>query len=114
MVEVMVDSVADAKANSGSGATIIGMGIGMIMEMVFKIGAMLACDISVIRSVDGIPPMILDYMPLGSVILALLPCLMTVIIGNCQGILLVSQLALEYLQEAERALKPNAVWIFLK
>ena len=62
--------------------------------MVFKIGAMPICDIAVVRSADGMPPMLLDVMPLGSVILALFPCLMTMIIGKCQGKLMVSQLEL--------------------
>ena len=51
----------------------------MIMEMVFKIGAMLGCDISVVRSVDGMKPILLYFIPLGSVILAFLPYLMTMI-----------------------------------
>ena len=70
----------------------------MIMEIVFKIGAMIVCDISVVRSVDGITPILLDFMPLGTVILAILPFLLTMIIGNCQVRLLVLQLALEPLR----------------
>ena len=86
----------------------------MIMEMVFKRGAMLGCDIFVVKSVDGIPPIIMDFMLLGSVILELLPCLLTINIGSCQGILLVPKLDLEPLREAEQALNPNAVRLFLK
>ena len=70
------------------------MGIEMIMEMVFKRGEMIGCDIAIVRSVNGMSPIILDFMPLGSVILELLPCLLTMIIENCQGRLLVSQLTL--------------------
>ena len=66
--------------------------------MVFKRGAMLGYDISVVRSVDGMTPVLLDLMPLGSVILALFPFLMTMIIGNYQGRLLVLQLEMEPLR----------------
>ena len=59
---------------------------------------MLGYDISVVRSVDGMTPVLLDLMPLGSVILALFPFLMTMIIGNYQGILLVLQLEMEPLR----------------
>ena len=75
---------------------------------------MLGCDISVVRSVDGMKPIIMYFMPLGSVILEFFPCLLTMIIGNCQGRLLVSQLALDPPREAKWALKPNAVRIFPK
>ena len=43
---------------------------------------MLGCAIDVIRSVDGMKPILMDFMLLGSVILALFPCLLTIIIGN--------------------------------
>ena len=49
---------------------------------------MLGCDISVFKSVYVMLPILLDFMRLGSVILALLPCLLTIIIGICQGRLL--------------------------
>ena len=74
------------------------MGIEMIMEMVFKRGAIIGCDIAVVRSVDVMKPILLDFIPLGSVILALLPYLLTMIIGKSQGRLFVSQLALEPLR----------------
>ena len=86
----------------------------MISEMVFKRREMLGCDISVVRSVDGMPSILLDFKLLVSIILSLLPCLLTMFIGNCQGILLVLQLALEPLMEAEWALNPIAVRLFLK
>ena len=92
---MVVDAVADAKVTARSGATIRRMGIEMIMETVFKIRAMLGYAITVVRIVDVMTPILLDFMLLGSVILSLLPCLMNIIIGNCQGRLLVSQLALE-------------------
>ena len=82
--------------------------------MVFKRGEMLGCDIFVVKIVDGMPPILLNFMPLGSVILELLPCLLTMIIVICQGRLLVPQLALEPLREGEQALNPKAVRIFLK
>ena len=92
MVDAEVGAVVDAKVIAIIEETIIGMGIEMIMGMVFKKGEMLGCAIAIVRSVDGIPPIILDFTPLGSVILALLPCLLTMIIGNCQWRLLVFQL----------------------
>ena len=98
VVDVAVDVVAESKVTSRSGATIIGMGVEMIMEMVFKRGEMIGCAISIVNSVYGMPPILLDFMPLGSVILEKFPCLLTMIIGNCQGRLLVSQLALEPLR----------------
>ena len=70
--------------------------------MVFKIGAMIGCTISIVKSVDGIIPTLLDFILLGSAILALLPCQMTTTIGSWQGRLLVLQLELETLREAER------------
>ena len=73
MVDATVDAVAYAKVTTRSGSTIRGMGIEMMMEMVFKRGAILGCAIAAIRSVDEIPPILLDFMPLGSVILELLP-----------------------------------------
>ena len=79
MVDAAVDTVADAKATAISGATIRMTGIKMIMKMVFKIGEMLGCAIAVARSVDVISPILLDFIPLGSVILAFLPYLMTMI-----------------------------------
>ena len=71
-VDAAVDVVAVAKVTTRSGAAIIGMGIVMIMGMVFKIGEMIIFYIASVRSVDGMPPILLDLMPLGSVILALL------------------------------------------
>ena len=109
VVDAEVDVVAEAKVNAISGATIIWMRIETVMKMVFKRGSILGCDIAVVRSVDE-----MDFMPLGIMILTILPCLLTTIIGNCQGRLLVLQLAPEPLREAEWALKPNFVWIFLK
>ena len=82
--------------------------------MVFKREKMLGCAIDAIGIVDEMTPILLDFMPLRGVILALLPCLMTMIIGNCQEIPLVLQLALYPLREAEWALKPKDVRIFLK
>ena len=64
---------------------------------------MIGCAISVIKSVDVIIPTLLDFMLLGSVILELLPCQMTMKFGSYQGRLLVLQIALEPLREAERA-----------
>ena len=86
----------------------------MIMEMVFKRGAMLGYDIAVIKSVDVILPTIMDFMLPGSVILALSPCQLTMTIGSCQGRLLVLQLALEPLRETEWAFQPKYVRLFLK
>ena len=51
-------------------------------------------SIAVVRSVDGMPHILMDFMPLGRVVLALFPYLLTMIIVKCQGRLLVSQLAL--------------------
>ena len=45
----------------------------MIKEMVFKREEMLGCAIVVVISVYGMPPIPMDFMPLGSVILAHLP-----------------------------------------
>ena len=109
-----VDTVAKYKVTKRSGATISGMGIEMIMEIVFKRGSIIGFAIAAVSSVDGMTAIILDFMPLGSVILALLPCLMTMIIGNFHGRLLVSQLALEPLRRSEWSLKTNIVWLFLK
>ena len=93
--------MTDAKVTAESGATIRRVGIEIIMEMVLKIGAILGCAISVVSSVDGMTPILLDFMPLESLILSLLLCLLTMIIGNCQGNVFVSQLSLEPLREAE-------------
>ena len=109
MVDTTVDAVADAKVNTRIGATIRQMGIEMIMEMVFERGTMLGCAIAVVMSVNGMTPIIMNFMPLGSVILEILPCLLTMIIGNCKGILVVSQLEVETLREAEWALKTNSL-----
>ena len=114
VADTALDKVSYAKVATRNGEMIIQMGIEMIMEMVFKRGAMIGCAISVVRSVDGMRTILLYFMPLGSVILALLPCLLTMIIGNFQGILLVLQLELEKLREADWALKPNTVRIFMK
>ena len=113
IAEVAVDAVADSKVNARSGATIRRMRVEIIMEMFFKRGSMLGCDIYIVKSVDVIPPILLDFMPLGRAILALLSCLLNMIIGIFRGRLLVLQLALEPLREAERALNTNAVWVFL-
>ena len=66
--------------------------------MVFKRGAILGCYIAAVENVDGMPPILLYFIPLGSVILEILPCLMTMIIGNYRGRLLVLQLSLEPLR----------------
>ena len=65
---------------------------------------MLGCAIAVVNSVDIILPTLLDFMLLGSVILVLLTCQMTMTIGSCQGILIVLQLELEPTREAEQTL----------
>ena len=65
---------------------------------------MLGCAIAVVNSVDIILPTLLDFIPLGSVILVLLTFHMTMTIGSCQGILIVLQLELEPKREAERTL----------
>ena len=82
--------------------------------MVFKRGAMIVCDIAVAKSVDGIIPTTLDFMLLGSVILALSTFQLTMTIGNFQGIIMVLQLSLEPLKEAEQSPLINVVWMFLK
>ena len=82
--------------------------------MVLKRGAIPGYDIAAVRSMDGMTPIILDFMQLVRVILALLPCLMTTVIGNRQGRILVCQLALETLREMDWSLNPNDVRIFLK
>ena len=74
---------------------------------------MIGCAIAVINSLDGIIPTLLDFMLVGSVILSLFPCQLTMITGSCKGRLLVLQLLLEPLREAERKSHPNAVWLFL-
>ena len=116
VVDVALDAVADAKmtAISGSRAMIIRMGIEMITEMVLKIGEMLGCAITVVKSVDGIIPTRLDFILLGSVILTLFTCQPTTPIGICQVRLLVLQLSLEPLREAEQAPWNNIILIFLK
>ena len=82
--------------------------------MMSKRGAMLVCDIAVVRSVDGMTPILMYFMPLGSMILSLFPFLLTMIIVNFQGRLLVLQLALDPMRELDWELKPNAVWLFLE
>ena len=52
-VDAEVDMVEYTKETTISGATIRGIRIEMIMEMVFKRGAIFECDISVVMSVDG-------------------------------------------------------------
>ena len=94
-----VDVVEDAKVTTKSGETIRGIVIEIIMDMVFKIVAMLGCSIVVVRSVDGMTPILLYFMPFSSMILALFPCLLAIIICNYQGILLVSHLELEPMRE---------------
>ena len=89
-VNAAVDAVTYSKVTARIGAMIRRMKTDIIMEMVFKKGAMIVYDISVVRSVDVMTPILLDLMPLGSVILALFPCLLNMMIGNCQVILLVS------------------------
>ena len=101
MVGSAVDAVADAKVTTRSGATIKRMGIEMITKIVFKRGSILGCAITVVRSVDEMTPILLDFMLIGGVILEPFTCLLTIIIGNCHGKLLVSQLELEPLKEAE-------------
>ena len=76
VVGAALHMAADAKITTRSGTTIttiIRMVIEMIMEMVFKGGAKLGYDIAVIKSVDGILPILLYLMLFRSVILALLP-----------------------------------------
>ena len=75
---------------------------------------MIVCDIAVAKSVDGIIPTTLDFMLLGSVILALSTFQLTMTIGNFQGIIMVLQLSLEPLKEAEQSPLINVVWMFLK
>ena len=65
---------------------------------------MLGCAIDVIRSVDGMKPILMDFMLLGSVILVLLTCQMNMTIGSYQGILIMLQLELEPTREAEQTL----------
>ena len=57
----------------------------MILVMVFKILSMTGCSISVVNMLDGMSPILLDFMPLGSMILELFPCLLYMIIGSYQG-----------------------------
>ena len=109
-----MDEVADTNVDATSGAMIIRTGIEIIMEMAFKRGAMLGCAISAVKSVDLILTTIMDFMMLGSVILALFPCHLTMNIGSCQGRLLVLKLELDPLREPYRAFQTNTVWIFLK
>ena len=114
MVDTLVDVVVDAKVTTRSGETIIWMKMEMIMILVFKREAMFGCAIYVVKNENGMKPILMDFMLLESVILSLLPCLATMNIGRCQVILLVSKLALEPPREAEWALKPNTVQLFLK
>ena len=69
MVNAAVDAAANAKVTSRSGAKIRGMGIETIMGILFKRGAILVCDIAVVKSVDRMLPMLLYFMPIGSIIL---------------------------------------------
>ena len=95
VVDAAVDAVADAKVVEISGPMIIMMGIKMIMEVVFKRGEMIGCYIAAVKIVDGILPTILELMLLGSMILILLSCHMTMTIVSCHGRLLMLQQALE-------------------
>ena len=72
------------------------------------------CAIAAVKSVDGMPTILMYFMLIGRVIMALLPCLLTMIIGICKGRLLVSQLELDPLMEADQAINTNAIRIFLK
>ena len=83
LVGAVVDTVADAKVTeiTGSRSMIIGMGMEMIIEMVFKRGKMLGCDIAVVKSLDEILPTPLYFILLGSVILALSPFQLTMTTG---------------------------------
>ena len=90
-VDAAVDAVADSNVAARIGAMIIRTGIEMIMEMVFKRGATIRFAITVVKSLDRILPTLLDFMLIGSMILALLPCHMTMTIGICQGILMILQ-----------------------
>ena len=83
LVGAVVDTVADAKVTeiTGSRSMIIRMGIEMIIEMVFKRGEMLGCDIAVVKSLDEILPTPLYFILLGSVILALSPFQLTMTTG---------------------------------
>ena len=64
---------------------------------------MIGCAIAIIRSVYVILPTLLYFMLLVRVILALLPCQLTMTIGSCQGRIMVSQLALDPLRGADQA-----------
>ena len=110
----MVDAVADTKVAAKNGAMIIKTRIEMIMKMLFKRVDILGCAIVVVKSVEGILPTLMNFMLLGSEILELLTCHLTMTILICQGRLLVLQLALDPLKEAEQEFQPNAVWLFLK
>ena len=61
---------------------------------------MLGCGIAIIKSVDRIPPTILDLMLLGSVILELFSCQLAMTIVRYQVILMVLKPALKPLREA--------------
>ena len=71
------------------------------MEMVFKIGAVLRCSITVVNSVDEILPTLLYFMMLGSVIMSLFPYHPTITIGSCQIKLLVLQLTVDPLRDVD-------------
>ena len=116
VVDAAVDAVVDAKGTTRSIARsiIIRMEIDIIKEIVFKRGSIIECSISVVKSVDEILPTPLDFMLLGSVILAIFPCHLTMTSESCQGRLLVLQLALENLREVEREPHTNAIRLFLK
>ena len=87
-----MNAVADAKMATRSGAKItiiviiviivIRTGIEIIMEIVFKLGAMLGFDMAIFKSVDGILTSLMDFMLFGSVILVLLPCHLNMTTGS--------------------------------
>ena len=81
----------------------------MIMEMVFKRGAIIGCAIAVIKSVNGILRTLLDFMLLGSVVLALFISQMPITIRIYQERLLMLQMALDPLREADQEFQPNTV-----
>ena len=82
VVEVAVVAVADTKVTARSGKIIISMEIEMIMEIVFKRGSMIGCDIFVFNILDVILTTLTYFMLLGSVILAFFPFQMTMTIGS--------------------------------
>ena len=74
---------------------------------------MIGYAIDVVKNVDGIIPPPMDLMLIGSVILAILTCQLTMTTGSCQGRLMVLQLGLEPLMEAYIAPQTNASRLFL-